>query len=130
MFSASIVSGQFEVVDARSLVPVVVALPNPVVDTGSKGCSRMKKESYRTMLAYGTPDEVDRYRQAKASPAWTVLEAKTSGLGGVRTSEWQTGVVVPLLKRGTGECVQLQEDHTSQPPWEGLRHVWRGEFGR
>ncbi|KAI3362737.1 hypothetical protein L3Q82_001804 [Scortum barcoo] len=36
-----------EVVDARSLVPVVAATsPNPVVDTGSKGCrARLKKES-------------------------------------------------------------------------------------
>ncbi|KAI3362920.1 hypothetical protein L3Q82_011595 [Scortum barcoo] len=45
---------------------------------------RLKKESYRTMLACGTPDAVDRYRQAKQAAARTVLEAKTSGLGGVR----------------------------------------------
>ncbi|KAI3352517.1 hypothetical protein L3Q82_005461 [Scortum barcoo] len=54
--------------------------PNPVVDTGSKGCCvRLKKESYRTMLACGTPDAVDRsmYRQAKQAAARTVLEAKT-----------------------------------------------------
>ncbi|KAI3360429.1 hypothetical protein L3Q82_002256 [Scortum barcoo] len=70
---------RFEVVDARSLVPVVAATsPNPVVDTGSKGCRvRLKKESYRTMLACGTPDAVDRYRQAKQAAARTVLEAKT-----------------------------------------------------
>ncbi|KAI3377384.1 hypothetical protein L3Q82_008574 [Scortum barcoo] len=40
----------------------------------------LKKESYRTMLACGTPDAVDmdRYRQAKqAKAARTVLEAKT-----------------------------------------------------
>ncbi|KAI3355624.1 hypothetical protein L3Q82_017913 [Scortum barcoo] len=45
-----------------------------------------KKESYRTMLACGTPDAVDRYPagQASRSPGGTVLEAKTSGLGGVR----------------------------------------------
>ncbi|KAI3370361.1 hypothetical protein L3Q82_025132 [Scortum barcoo] len=55
MFSASIVdTRQFEVVDARSLVPVVAATPNPVVDTG-----------------------IDRYRQAKQAAARTVLEAKT-----------------------------------------------------
>ncbi|KAI3361286.1 hypothetical protein L3Q82_013463 [Scortum barcoo] len=38
MFSASIVDmcGSSKVVDARSLVPVVVAIPNPVVDTGSQ----------------------------------------------------------------------------------------------
>ncbi|KAI3356217.1 hypothetical protein L3Q82_017465, partial [Scortum barcoo] len=38
---------------------------------------RLKKESYRTMLACGTPDAVDRYRQAKQAAARTVLEAKT-----------------------------------------------------
>ncbi|KAI3363672.1 hypothetical protein L3Q82_001297 [Scortum barcoo] len=130
---------------------------------------RLKKESYRTMLACGTPDAVDRYRQAKQAAARAVLEAKTSGLGGVREEagagdsevdssitraevtevvrkllggkapgvdeirpeylksldvvglswltrlcniawrlgtvplEWQTGVVVPLFKKGTGE---------------------------
>ncbi|KAI3366826.1 hypothetical protein L3Q82_009240 [Scortum barcoo] len=36
--------------------------------------------------------------------------------------EWQTGVVVPLFKKGDLESVfQLQRDHTSQPPREGLR---------
>ncbi|KAI3375904.1 hypothetical protein L3Q82_004160 [Scortum barcoo] len=45
---------------------------------------RLKKESYRAMLACGTPDAVDGYRQAKQAAARTVLEAKTSGLGGVR----------------------------------------------
>ncbi|KAI3362912.1 hypothetical protein L3Q82_011508, partial [Scortum barcoo] len=41
--------------------------------------SRLKKESYRTMLACGTPDAqlIDRYRQAKQATARTVLEAKT-----------------------------------------------------
>ncbi|KAI3357834.1 hypothetical protein L3Q82_016222 [Scortum barcoo] len=34
---------QFEVVDARSLVPVVAATPNPVVDTGSKGCRQAEE---------------------------------------------------------------------------------------
>ncbi|KAI3368575.1 hypothetical protein L3Q82_025585 [Scortum barcoo] len=35
--------------------------------------------------------------------------------------EWQTGVVVPLFKKGEPESVfQLQRDHTSQPPREGL----------
>ncbi|KAI3355516.1 hypothetical protein L3Q82_018346 [Scortum barcoo] len=47
---------------------------------------RLKKESYRTMLACGTPDAVDRYRQAKQ--AFRSPEGgpggKNSGLGGVR----------------------------------------------
>ncbi|KAI3373332.1 hypothetical protein L3Q82_006630 [Scortum barcoo] len=34
---------RFEVVDARSLVPVVAATPNPVVDTGSKGCHQAEE---------------------------------------------------------------------------------------
>ncbi|KAI3358712.1 hypothetical protein L3Q82_015123 [Scortum barcoo] len=52
MFSASIVDAWFEVVDARSLVPVVVAIPEP-------GGGHRK------------------YRQAKQAAARTVLEAKT-----------------------------------------------------
>ncbi|KAI3366640.1 hypothetical protein L3Q82_009329 [Scortum barcoo] len=81
MFSASIVeSRQFKVVDARSLVPVVVATPETQWWTPEvrDAVIRLKKESYQTMLACGTPDAVDRYRQAKqASAARTVLEAKT-----------------------------------------------------
>ncbi|KAI3356425.1 hypothetical protein L3Q82_017644 [Scortum barcoo] len=38
---------------------------------------RLKKESYQAMLACGTPDAVDGYRQAKQAAARTVLEAKT-----------------------------------------------------
>ncbi|KAI3361649.1 hypothetical protein L3Q82_002014 [Scortum barcoo] len=41
---------------------------------------RLKKESYRTMLACGTPDAVDGYRQAKQAAARTVLEGKNFGL--------------------------------------------------
>ncbi|KAI3355554.1 hypothetical protein L3Q82_018389 [Scortum barcoo] len=47
--------------------------------------------------------------------------------------EWQTGVVVPLFKKGDLESVfQLQGDHTFQPPREGLTPgYWTGgEFGR
>ncbi|KAI3369434.1 hypothetical protein L3Q82_007661 [Scortum barcoo] len=172
------------------------------------------------MLACGTPDAVDRYRQAKQAAARAVLEAKTSGLGGVRAGgelltstedivgrwkkyfedllnptdlpsseeagagdsevdssitrakvtevvrkllggkapgvdeirpeylksldvvglswltrlcniawrlgtvplEWQTGVVVPLFKKGDRRvCSNYRGDHTSQPPREGLR---------
>ncbi|KAI3358103.1 hypothetical protein L3Q82_003111 [Scortum barcoo] len=47
---------------------------------------RLKKESYhRTMLACGTPDAVDRYRQAKQAAArMGGPGGKNSGLGGVR----------------------------------------------
>ncbi|KAI3376767.1 hypothetical protein L3Q82_000364 [Scortum barcoo] len=45
---------------------------------------RLKKESYQTMLACGTPDTVDRYRQAKQAAARDGPGGKNSGLGGVR----------------------------------------------
>ncbi|KAI3358490.1 hypothetical protein L3Q82_014908 [Scortum barcoo] len=48
---------------------------------------RLKKESYRTMLACGTPDAVDRYRQAKQAAAQDGPGGKNSGLGGVRVLE-------------------------------------------
>ncbi|TWW74689.1 hypothetical protein D4764_14G0006920 [Takifugu flavidus] len=38
---------------------------------------RLKKESYRALLACGTPEAADRYRQAKRSTATAVAEAKT-----------------------------------------------------
>ncbi|KAI3370271.1 hypothetical protein L3Q82_025053 [Scortum barcoo] len=72
---------------------------------------RLKKESYRTMLACGTPDAVDRYQAGQASrAARTVLEAKTrvwEEFGGEAMEEdyrwsaskrfWQT---VRRLRRG------------------------------
>ena len=42
-------------------------------------------------------------------------------LSGTVPLEWPTGVVVPLFKKGETEAVfQLQGDHTSKPPQEGL----------
>ncbi|TWW60792.1 hypothetical protein D4764_05G0008820 [Takifugu flavidus] len=38
---------------------------------------RLKKESYRALLACGTPEAADRYRQAKWSAATAVAEPKT-----------------------------------------------------
>ncbi|TWW74493.1 hypothetical protein D4764_14G0004960 [Takifugu flavidus] len=38
---------------------------------------RLKTESYRALLACGTPDATDRYRQTKRSAATAVAEAKT-----------------------------------------------------
>ncbi|KAI3356554.1 hypothetical protein L3Q82_017759, partial [Scortum barcoo] len=64
---------------------------------GRKVSVRLKKESYRTMLACGTPDTVDRYRQVKqaiCSPDGP--GGKNSGLGGVRLP-WEG------LRQGTGE---------------------------
>ncbi|KAI3370838.1 hypothetical protein L3Q82_007364 [Scortum barcoo] len=52
MFSASIVDAhdriQFEVVDARSLVPVVAATPNPVVDTGIDAATWQANQASRS----------------------------------------------------------------------------------
>ncbi|KAI3359181.1 hypothetical protein L3Q82_002602 [Scortum barcoo] len=44
---------------------------------------KLKKESCRAMLACGTHDAVDRYRQAKASSSLGGPGGKNSGLGGV-----------------------------------------------
>ncbi|KAI3372530.1 hypothetical protein L3Q82_023015 [Scortum barcoo] len=45
---------------------------------------RLKKESYRTMLACGTPDAVDRVPAGQASRSPDGPGGKNSGLGGVR----------------------------------------------
>ncbi len=50
---------------------------------------KLKKESYRAWLACGTPEAADGYRQAKRSAARVVVEAKNSGLGGVRVRPWR-----------------------------------------
>ncbi|KAI3362839.1 hypothetical protein L3Q82_001880 [Scortum barcoo] len=84
MFSASIVvtHGSSKLwTHWRSLVPVVVAIPNPVVDTGSKGCCQTEEgvlsdhvglwDSWTQLTGTGKP------RQAKQAAARTVLEAKT-----------------------------------------------------
>ncbi|KAI3352202.1 hypothetical protein L3Q82_005169 [Scortum barcoo] len=104
MFSASIVDAMpaFEVVDARSLVPVVAVMQprtrwwTPEV----RDAVRLKKESYRTMLACGTPDAVDRYRQAKQAAARTVLEAKTSGSGRSSVRPWRRTIGRPRRDSG------------------------------
>ncbi|KAI3352582.1 hypothetical protein L3Q82_005519 [Scortum barcoo] len=87
-----------------------------VVDTGSKGCRQAEEGvlSHRTMLACGTPDAVDRYRQAKcqaASPG-AVLEAKKTRVWeefGEAMEEdyrsaskrfWQTANSIRRLRRG------------------------------
>ena len=45
---------------------------HPLVDAVS-----LKKESYRTFLACGTPEAADAYRQAKRCAAVAIAEAKT-----------------------------------------------------
>ncbi|KAI3368363.1 hypothetical protein L3Q82_008072 [Scortum barcoo] len=111
MFSASIVdAGRFEVVDARSLVPVVAATPEPGGGHRKvRDAVRLKKESYRTMLACGTPDAVDRYRQAKQAAARTVLEAKTR--------VWEE----------FGEAMEEDYRSASKRFWQTVRRLRRGK---
>ncbi|KAI3366212.1 hypothetical protein L3Q82_010069 [Scortum barcoo] len=54
---------------------------------------RLKKESYQTMLACGTPDAVDRYRQAKQARSPDGPGGKNSGLGGVGKRPWRRTVI-------------------------------------
>ncbi|KAI3371855.1 hypothetical protein L3Q82_006734 [Scortum barcoo] len=113
MFSASIVDaavGRFEVVDARSLVPVVAWQPRTRWWTPEvRDAVRLKKESYRTMLACGTPDAVDRYRQAKQAAARTVLEAKTR--------VWEE----------FGEAMEEDYRSASKRFWQTVRRLRRGK---
>lgn len=82
------------------------------MDTRSKGCIRLKKEPYYTLLACGTPEAADRYQQVKCAAAQAVLGAKHR-LG---------AEVIEAVK----ESVSLEGDlgneecHIPQPPWESL----------
>ncbi|KAI3368075.1 hypothetical protein L3Q82_026898, partial [Scortum barcoo] len=96
---------------------------------------RLKKESYRTMLACGTPDAVDRYRQAKQAAARTVLEAKTLGSG---RSSPPGKVYARVLERRIRPIVdpRIQEEQCGFRPGRGtvdqlytLRRVLRGFMG-
>ncbi|KAI3374958.1 hypothetical protein L3Q82_021490 [Scortum barcoo] len=68
-----------------------------------------KKESYRTMLACGTPDAVDRYRQAKQAAARAVLEAKTR--------VWEE----------FGEAMEEDYRSASKRFWQTVRRLRRGK---
>ncbi|KAI3360209.1 hypothetical protein L3Q82_014520 [Scortum barcoo] len=72
---------------------------------------RLKKESYRTMLACGTlgTDAVDRYRQAKQAAARTVLEAKTR--------VWEE----------FGEAMEEDYRSASKRFWQTVRRLRRGK---
>ncbi|KAI3365796.1 hypothetical protein L3Q82_000794 [Scortum barcoo] len=74
---------QFEVVDARSLVPVV-AIPRTRWWTPEvRDAVRLKKESLSgPCWPVGLPDAVDRYRQAKQAAGPGGPGGKNSGLGG------------------------------------------------
>ncbi|KAI3374050.1 hypothetical protein L3Q82_022616 [Scortum barcoo] len=116
MFSASIVDADSLKLWMQGLwVPVVAATPNPVVDTPEvRDAVRLKKESYRAMLACGTPDAVDRYRQAKQAAARMVLEAKTrvwEEFGEAMEEDYSVGLEEILANRPApqkGEAVLCQ----------------------
>ncbi|KAI3359125.1 hypothetical protein L3Q82_002671 [Scortum barcoo] len=61
---------------------------------------RLKKESYRTMLACGTPDAVDRYRQAKQAAARTGPGGKNFGSGRSSVRPWRRTIGRPRRDSG------------------------------
>ncbi|KAI3362807.1 hypothetical protein L3Q82_001854 [Scortum barcoo] len=71
---------------------------------------RLKKESYRTMLACGTPDAVDRYRQAKQAAA----------LG--RSWRQKTRVWEEF-----GEAMEEDYRSASKRFWQTIRRLRRGK---
>ena len=70
---------------------------------------KLKKESYRALLARGTPEAADGYRQAKRAAARAVVEAKTR--------VWEE----------FGEA--MEEDFRSAPRkfWQTVRRLRRGK---
>ncbi|TWW71634.1 EARP-interacting protein [Takifugu flavidus] len=70
---------------------------------------RLKKESYRALLACGTPEAADRYRQAKQSAATAVAEAKTRA--------WEE----------FGEAMESDFRTASKRFWTTIRHLRRGK---
>ena len=70
---------------------------------------KLKKESYRTFLACGTPEAAGRYRQAKRSAAVVVTEAKT------RT--WEE----------FGEAMENDFRTASKRFWTTIRRLRRGK---
>ncbi|KAI3355933.1 hypothetical protein L3Q82_004481 [Scortum barcoo] len=104
---------QFEVVGARK-VSGACRGGNPRTRwwtrTEVRDAVRLKKESYRTMLACGTPDAVDRYRQAKQAAAQDqVLEAKTR--------VWEE----------FGEAMEEDYRSASKRFWQTVRRLRRGK---
>ncbi|XP_065327683.1 scavenger receptor cysteine-rich type 1 protein M130-like [Pelmatolapia mariae] len=88
-----------------------------------RGATKLKKESYWAWLACGTPEAADRYRQTKRNAARAVTKAKTrvwekfgettekdfrtaskrfwqTVRSGAVPLDWQTRVVIPILKKG------------------------------
>ncbi|TWW80944.1 hypothetical protein D4764_01G0007590 [Takifugu flavidus] len=93
-----------DAVAARWLVPVVAAMPELVRDA-----VKLKKESYRALLACGTPEAADRYRHAKRSAATAVAEAKTRA--------WEE----------FGEAMENDFRTASKRFWTTIRHPRKGK---
>ncbi|TWW80933.1 hypothetical protein D4764_01G0007480 [Takifugu flavidus] len=105
MFRASIVEERLtDAVATRWLVPVVAAMPELVRDA-----VKLKKESYRALLACGTPEAADRYRRAKRSAATAVAEAKTRA--------WEE----------FGEAMENDFRTASKRFWTTIRHPRKGK---
>ena len=89
------------------LISIIIAqfpaIPKP------RDAVKLKKESYRTFLACGTPEAVGRYRQAKQSEAAAVAKAKT------RT--WEE----------FGEAMENDFRTASQRFWTPIRRLRRGK---
>ena len=50
---------------------------------------------------------------------------------GTVSLDWQTGVVVPLFKKGDWRlCSNYRGSHSSASPGKSIPGHWRGEFGR
>ncbi|KAI3363917.1 hypothetical protein L3Q82_001514 [Scortum barcoo] len=83
---------------------------------------RLKKESYRTMLACGTPDAVDRYRQAKASRSPDGPGGKNSGLGRSSVRPWRRTIGRP--RRDSGKPSGASEGGSSTLPTLCVQCRW------
>ena len=70
---------------------------------------KLKKESYRVLLAHGTPEAADRYRQAKRAAARAVVEAKTR--------VWEK----------FGEAMEEDYRSASRKFWQTVRRLRRGK---
>ncbi|KAI3362127.1 hypothetical protein L3Q82_012456 [Scortum barcoo] len=111
MFSASIVDAMVRSCGRKGLWCLSWRQPRTQWWTPEvRDAVRLKKESYRTMLACGTPDAVDRYRQAKQAAAPDGPGGKNSGLGGVRAGGellTSTGDIVGRWKKYFGRISSI-----------------------
>ncbi|TWW62402.1 hypothetical protein D4764_04G0010490 [Takifugu flavidus] len=82
-----------------------------IVEAADRCCGRkvLKKESYRALLACGTPEAADRYRRAKRSAATAVAEAKTRA--------WEE----------FGEAMENDFRTASKRFWTTIRRLRRGK---